>query len=195
MRYDQYLEKATYGILAILLGASYYFQSTLLATLSMYALSGAATNSLAIIMIFEKIPGLIGSGIIERNFESFQIKLKEVLMEHLFKEGMSPSSIDPHAVGKKLYEHISMSEYAILTQFMSEEKVIKLISSIDIGSIIGSSMDKESISTYLEKQISLLTPREIKNLILQIMHEHLQFLVVWGAVFGGLMGAIAYHII
>ena len=40
----------------------------ILKTLGLYGLSGSLTNSLAIIMIFERIPGIVGSGIIEKNF-------------------------------------------------------------------------------------------------------------------------------
>ena len=66
--------------LGLCIVAGYYIQhqyGIMIKTLALYGLSGSITNSLAIVMIFHRIPGLIGSGIIEKNFESFKKKLKE----------------------------------------------------------------------------------------------------------------------
>lgn len=49
-----------------------------------YALSGAITNWLAIYMLFEKVPYLYGSGIIELNFARFKASIKEMMMEQFF---------------------------------------------------------------------------------------------------------------
>ena len=50
----------------------------------LYALSGAITNSLAIYMIFHKVPLLYGSGVIEKNFEAFKHSIKTMIMEQFF---------------------------------------------------------------------------------------------------------------
>lgn len=192
---NKHLEKITYLIIGAVFTTAYLNKSALLFTLAMYAFSGASTNSLAIIMIFDKIPGVIGSGIIEKNFHIFQVKLKQVLMEHFFKNGLNFDSLDTQKIGERLYQQISDSDYSILTQFMSQEKVVKLIDAINITEILNNSLDSEQIEVYLESQIMEMSPQEIKTLILHIMHEHLQFLVVWGAIFGALMGYVAYCII
>lgn len=49
-----------------------------------YALSGAITNWLAVYMLFEKVPFLYGSGIIELNFEVFKKSIKDMVMEQFF---------------------------------------------------------------------------------------------------------------
>lgn len=192
MKYDHYLEKITYAAITLGFTIAWHQESTLTATLAMYALSGALTNSLAIVMIFEKIPGVIGSGIIEKNFKSFQKKLKDVLIEHLFQDGLNIVSFNTQSIGQSLYTKLSSGSFSILTQFITQEKLIKLLDEADIGSLINSTMDKESIESHLDEQIAKLSPEEIKSLILHIMHEHLQFLVVWGAIFGAVMGLIAY---
>jgi uncharacterized membrane protein YheB (UPF0754 family) len=51
-----------------------------------YALSGAITNWLAIYMLFERVPFLYGSGIIELNFEVFKKSIKEMMMEQFFSK-------------------------------------------------------------------------------------------------------------
>jgi len=50
----------------------------------LFALSGAITNQLAIHMLFEKVPFLYGSGVIEKNFEHFKVSIKEMIMEQFF---------------------------------------------------------------------------------------------------------------
>ena len=56
----------------------------------LFALSGAVTNQLAIHMLFEKVPFLYGSGVIEKNFDTFKISIKEMIMKQFFnKEQLS----------------------------------------------------------------------------------------------------------
>jgi len=50
----------------------------------LFALSGAVTNELAIHMLFEKVPFLYGSGIIELKFEAFKEAIKKMMMEQFF---------------------------------------------------------------------------------------------------------------
>lgn len=62
------------------------FLSKHLFDMGFYALSGAVTNWLAIYMLFEKVPFLYGSGIIELNFEVFKKSIKEMMMEQFFSK-------------------------------------------------------------------------------------------------------------
>ncbi len=50
----------------------------------LFALSGAVTNQLAIHMLFEKVPFLYGSGVIEKNFDTFKHSIKEMIMKQFF---------------------------------------------------------------------------------------------------------------
>lgn len=50
----------------------------------LFALSGALTNQLAIHMLFEKVPFLYGSGVIEAKFESFKNSIKDLMMKEFF---------------------------------------------------------------------------------------------------------------
>jgi uncharacterized membrane protein YheB (UPF0754 family) len=59
------------------------FQSALLYT-GLFALSGAVTNQLAIHMLFEKVPFLYGSGIIEKNFSTFKASIHTMIMKQFF---------------------------------------------------------------------------------------------------------------
>ena len=51
-----------------------------------FALSGAITNWFAVHMLFEKVPGLYGSGIIPSRFEEFKNGIKIMLMNQFFTD-------------------------------------------------------------------------------------------------------------
>jgi uncharacterized membrane protein YheB (UPF0754 family) len=50
----------------------------------LFALSGSLTNSLAIHMLFEKVPGFYGSGVIALHFEEFKRGIREMIMQQFF---------------------------------------------------------------------------------------------------------------
>ena len=52
----------------------------------LFALSGALTNHLAIHMLFEKVPFLYGSGIIELRFEEFKTAISDMMMKQFFTQ-------------------------------------------------------------------------------------------------------------
>jgi len=64
----------------------------------LFAFSGAITNKLAIYMIFNRVPMLYGSGVIELNFERFKSSIKDMIMEQFFTkdrvESILKSEID-----------------------------------------------------------------------------------------------------
>ena len=60
--------------------------ATPLLVTGLFALSGAVTNQLAIHMLFNRVPLLYGSGVIEKNFESFKGSIKSMIMKQFFTE-------------------------------------------------------------------------------------------------------------
>lgn len=94
----------TTNLVAVLLIIAGYFSpilSSLLLSIGYFALSGAITNWLAIHMLFEKVPGLYGSGVIPNHFSEFKVGIRHLIMEEFFtKENIdrflneSESSID-----------------------------------------------------------------------------------------------------
>lgn len=52
--------------------------------IGLFGLSGAITNWLAIHMLFEKVPGLYGSGVIPQRFEEFKSSIHRLMMEQFF---------------------------------------------------------------------------------------------------------------
>lgn len=70
-------------LIAISFIVSEQYHNPLLFT-GLFALSGAITNQLAIHMLFEKVPFLYGSGVIEKNFETFKASIRTMIMKQFF---------------------------------------------------------------------------------------------------------------
>ena len=56
----------------------------LVLTTGLYAVSGAVTNWMAIYMLFEKVPGFYGSGVIPARFSEFRAGIRTMMMEQFF---------------------------------------------------------------------------------------------------------------
>ncbi len=71
-------------IAATLVAIGYVQSHALIFSVGLFALSGALTNWLAVHMLFEKIPGLYGSGVIPARFEEFKGGIRTLMMEQFF---------------------------------------------------------------------------------------------------------------
>jgi uncharacterized membrane protein YheB (UPF0754 family) len=76
----------TNGLTLTLVFIGFFLDNTIIKTVGLFALSGAITNWLAVHMLFEKIPGLYGSGIIPERFEDFKVGIRTLVMEQFFSE-------------------------------------------------------------------------------------------------------------
>lgn len=68
-------------IATIVLAVGWGLQNDLIMMVGLFALSGALTNWLAIHMLFEKVPGLVGSGVIPARFEEFKVAIKTLMID------------------------------------------------------------------------------------------------------------------
>jgi uncharacterized membrane protein YheB (UPF0754 family) len=71
---------------AALVLVGYLINQPIVLTIGLFALSGAVTNWLAIHMLFEKVPGLYGSGVVPLRFEEFKAGIKHLMMEQFFTQ-------------------------------------------------------------------------------------------------------------
>ena len=193
-----------------------------------YALSGALTNWIAIYMLFEKVPGLYGSGVIPSRFEEFKQGIKSLIMDQFFTpDNISnffasqsaennqlinniTEAIDYDLIFDKLIEAIMASSFAgMLGMLGGAEALEKLrpdvISKLDeaVTEIINSGKFKQSIKSdfatdtiisrveaIVDQRLNELTPKMVKDIIQTMIRQHLGWLVVWGGVFGGLIGLV-----
>jgi uncharacterized membrane-anchored protein YjiN (DUF445 family) len=78
------------NLIAILLAVVGYFLSEPfrdpVLNIGLFAFSGALTNWLAIHMLFEKVPGFYGSGVIPARFEDFKEGIHQLIMRQFFTQ-------------------------------------------------------------------------------------------------------------
>ncbi|MFY9141666.1 DUF445 domain-containing protein [Sulfuricurvum sp.] len=212
-----------------LIAASYTVEGNSAAVIrsaGLFALSGAVTNQLAIHMLFEKVPGLYGSGIIIDRFESIRSALKVLIMEQFFTPEKIESFVQSQERSIDLAPIIEETDFTpaydallksvmespmggMIGMFGGEALIEKLkapflekikVSTIEISQSEsfmnalnthlhqGSSHLAGTIDSIVEERLAELTPVMIKEMLHALMKEHLGWLVVWGGVFGGIIG-------
>ncbi len=219
----------------LLLSYGYSNGNQVLFTIGLFAFSGAITNTLAIHMLFEKVPYLYGSGIIEKKFASFKNAIHDMLMNQFFTQEhlkkFFATEVDS-AKNKVDFEKIlnktdftpafnSLKEAVIESPFggmlgmfggeaalepLKEPFVKKLQGSIvDISksdtfqTVLNEALKSDDLSDDIHKKLSSivnnrldeLTPKMVKELVQNMIKEYLGWLVIWGAVFGGLIGFVS----
>ena len=91
---------------AALVVVGYLMHSAIVLNVGLFALSGAITNWVAVYMLFEKVPGLYGSGVVPSRFEEFKAGIAHLMMKQFFttenidrflseKEGLSKIDFAP----------------------------------------------------------------------------------------------------
>ncbi|NMP16144.1 DUF445 domain-containing protein [Thalassotalea sp. Y01] len=76
----------TNGLAFIVTVIGYVIANDFVFYTGLFALSGAITNTLAIHMLFEKVPFLYGSGVIPDRFEEFKTGIRDLMMTQFFTE-------------------------------------------------------------------------------------------------------------
>ncbi len=161
-------------IAATILALGWGLQCDLIMMVGLFALSGALTNWLAVHMLFEKVPGLVGSGVIPARFEAFKSAIKTLMMEQFFTQenidrfvsgGAAPSTlkigpvidkIDLSPSFDRLVEVIMKSSFGgMLDMFGGAEALVPLKEPI-IASMKASMIEiseKESFNELLKEEI------------------------------------------
>ena len=198
----------------------------------LFALSGGVTNWLAVHMLFERVPGFYGSGVIPARFQEFKGGIKTLVMEQFFnRENLESffsklSAPGPNAtqestlegiIGKvdldtafdSLVEVIMNSSFAgMLNMFGGAkaldklrepftEKMREFLLTVGEDPEILEQLRRDSTANLLDKveqivdaRLEELTPLLVKDIIQQMIREHLGWLVVWGGVIGGVIGLL-----
>ena len=223
------------NLLALLCAlGGYFLDHAILFTVGLFALSGAVTNWLAVHMLFEKVPGLYGSGVIPARFEDFKKGIRDLMMEQFFTEDnidrfLSDSSgkastldlapviekVDLSPAFDNLVTVIENSSFGGMLAMVGGSEAIEplkepfiekmkasigeisqseafntlLRDELEQPSVIAGMRDK--VSDIIEKRLNELTPQLVKEIIQTMIRKHLGWLVVWGGVFGGAIGALA----
>lgn len=124
----------TNGLAIIVVVLAYLTEHQLVLSIGLFGLSGALTNWLAIHMLFEKVPGLYGSGVIPARFEDFKLAIKDLMMTQFF----TSDNIDRFlkSPGKESDFHLApVIEKVDLSP--SFDTLVKVIMESSFGSMLG----------------------------------------------------------
>jgi uncharacterized membrane protein YheB (UPF0754 family) len=202
--------------------------------IGLFGLSGALTNWLAIYMLFEKIPGLYGSGVIPERFEDFKREIHRLMMEQFFNPENIQRFLDEQGPGEDdgFDFNVIIDETDMTPAF---DGLVEVVQASSFGNLLGmvggvqaleplrepfGSKLKDAlkdvahapefqenlraqvsgfavseymlvqIDTLVQRRLEELTPQMVKEIMQQMIRDHLGWLVVWGGVFGGLIGLI-----
>jgi uncharacterized membrane protein YheB (UPF0754 family) len=217
----------------------YAIHNEILFMIGVFAFSGAITNSLAIHMLFEKVPFLYGSGVIENKFSQFKISIHNLIMNQFFTQealnrffetevNSAKNSIDFEKILTKtdfspayesLKESVMQSSFGgMLSMFGGEaaleplrdpftqklqKSIISITSSEAFQNVLNEAIKSPDFSNDVYEKLSLivntrleeLTPKMVKDIIQEMIEEHLGWLVIWGAVLGALIGYASTFVI
>ena len=203
----------------------------------LFGFAGGVTNWLAVKMLFDRIPFLIGSGVIPRRFKDILGALKTMILETFFekkflseylstrsgnllekvdvrsklRKAMAGDTFD-HDLARKL-EKLAATPDGLLLQTMAPmfggfdtmvpmlkpmligigaDLIETLAANFDLTEIVDVDTVRGEIDKVLTERMETLTPLRVKRMMAAVIREHLGWLVVWGNVFGGLIGAVVW---
>ena len=202
-----------------------------LTEIGLFGASGGITNSLAVYMLFERVPILIGSGVIPRKFKEIRLAIKTTMMDTFFSQDNIQDYLENHssfgsqALKNKIANMANSQEIdnnilKKLTEFsQTPQGAMLLMASKMMGGLntmvpfikpplievayhfsdvldqeFDSQKMKQELDGIMERELLKLTPNKVKQIIEDVIRQHLGWLIVWGNVFGGLIGLISYFV-
>lgn len=213
----------------------FFLNNDIILMVGLFALSGALTNAIAVHMLFEKVPFLYGSGVVENRFTQFKEGIHHLMMTQFFTQENLQTFFEQEVTSKE--SHFNLTPILEKTDFtpafdslktavvespfggmlgmfggeaalepLKEPFIQKLQASLvsiskndSFQKALHESLESsnvsediyEKISAVVNRRLEELTPKMVKEIVQTMIKEHLGWLVVWGAVFGGAIGLIA----
>ena len=134
--------------------------------IGLFALSGAITNWLAIYMLFEKVPGLYGSGVIPSRFEDFKKGIYDLIMNQFFtKENIIRFFADSKEAAINLDIHEIVDELDMESAWKS---LLEVIENSSFGGMLGMFGGTDALQPLKEPFIL-----KLKNTIIEITNTDL----------------------
>jgi hypothetical protein len=210
--------------------------------IGVFGIAGGITNWLAVKMLFDKIPGLYGSGVIPMQYKSIRKTVKHEIMHTFFDEAYlkgyirqkSPELMRKLNIGERITNVINAPDFDTKMAAKLEEisatpqgMLLSMVKPFMGGSLAGlvpmvkpplvsiaSEVAKElttiqaegdgeavvdlipvdvvrgEIDALMTERLQTLTPEVVKGILEDVIRDHLGWLVVWGNIFGSMIGII-----
>lgn len=153
----------TNGLAAIVIIIGYQLQHQVVLNIGLFALSGAITNWLAIHMLFEKVPGLYGSGVIPARFEDFKLGIKELMMSQFF----TSENIDRFLKGENEANDFHLAPVIEKVDLSpSFDSLVQVIMESSFGGMLGMFGGEEALKPLREPFIE-----NMKKSLINMTHE------------------------
>jgi len=211
--------------------------------IGVFGFAGGITNWLAVKMLFDKIPGLYGSGVIPMQYKNIRKTVKNEIMHTFFDEDYlkgyiaqrAPELLKKLNISERLMQVINAPDFdakmaakleeisatpqgmllAMVKPFMGgslaglvpmvkppliaiAKEIAKELTSIEqqgdgeeIVEFIPVDVVRCEIDALMTERLATLTPEVVKELLENVIRDHLGWLVVWGNIFGSVIGVIA----
>ena len=112
----------------------------------LFALSGGITNWLAIHMLFERVPGFYGSGVIQLRFDEFKMGIRKLIMEQFFSENQIGGVLDTAVDASEKIEDYLIKGVRELNLDEAFDSLIDVIMSSSFSSMISMIGGREALS-------------------------------------------------
>lgn len=227
------------AIIGLSLSVPEPYKAVLLST-GLFALSGALTNWLAVYMLFDRVPGLYGSGVIPLHFEEFKAGIMRMVHQELLAKDsverlmaspaaadatystepaidISPmlEAIDLDLAYDQLVATVNESSFGSMLAMVGGDEAlqplrepfkqrmgkffsdaaasprVQALVNEQIGKAASSDRFVQRLDTLLRARLDEFTPEMVKEIMQRMIKSHLGWLVVWGGVFGALIGLLA----
>jgi len=199
----------------------------------LFGFSGGFTNWIAVTMLFVRVPGLIGSGVIPVRYVQIRETVKDVIMDTFFDPEFLNSflggKLEQYGANIKPEEHVQgmlesdefskkiddnlntlgdRPEFAsVIAMGIQPEQlkpmIVPFISGFatELAPLLKAKMTdpkvvvniedvRTQIEVYMSVRMETLTERKVTRLLSFVIRDHLGWLIVWGCVFGSILGVI-----
>jgi uncharacterized membrane protein YheB (UPF0754 family) len=165
----------TNGLALLLVLCGFVLDNDLVKTVGLFALSGAITNWLAIHMLFEKVPGLYGSGVIPERFEDFKTGIHNLMMEQFFTEQNIERFVATDG------KHLDLNLSPILQKIdltPTFDSLVEVINDSSFGSMLAMFGGTEALEPlkqpFIDKMLLSLTEISQDEEFLALLHQQLE---------------------
>jgi uncharacterized membrane protein YheB (UPF0754 family) len=157
-----------------LVALGFVVNNDIIKTVGLFAVSGALTNWIAVHMLFEKVPGLYGSGVIPARFEDFKSGIRTLVMEQFF----SQENIDRFLTQSKQINNVDLSPVIKKVDLSPTfDSLVALIKASSFGQMLGMIGGVEALEPmrqpFVEKMALSLTEITQDPKFAQLLQEEL----------------------
>jgi len=183
-----------------------------------FALSGAATNWIAIYMLFERVPGLYGSGVIPTRFEEFKAGIKHLIVQEFFsrehierffamQSATTADAVNARIDYDRVFEHltdaIAESPMGGMLNMMGGRKALAPLKEPIVAKLQGivaelangeAGAGGDDLTSALVRQVEQIIDKRLAELtpqkVKQIVEDMIRRHLGWLVVWGGVFGGL-----